>query len=266
MAGAAPDDRQQIRARPRPAVTPQPAPEQVGDPVAQTALRVLVLGANGPSGRQTVQQALDRGHRVDALTRRPENFPIQHERLHVIAGDATDPAVVDGAVAPCDAVISVIGAAFTRQPVRVYSASASLVVDAMQRHGQRRLLVVTSSGVTPISERQHTSFFERALAPLARKTFGRTVYDDMERMEAIVATSSLDWTIVRPPGLTDNPGTGYATAETWIDGAYCARDDLATMLLDQLHDERFVRRIAAVSTPGLRVKTLQTIRRELLKR
>ena len=227
---------------------------------------MLVLGANGPSGRQVVQQALDRGLKVDALTRRPETFPIEHERLHVIGGDATSPSVVDAAVAPCDAVISVIGAALTRQSVEVYSASARLVVTALQRHRRRRLVVVTSSGVTPISEREHTSFLERHLAPLARRTFGRTVYDDMEKMEAIVTASRLDWTIVRPPGLTDEAGTGYATAETWISGGYCARDDLATMLLDQLHDERFVRRVAAVSTPGLRVSTLKTIRRELLKR
>ena len=88
----------------------------------------------------------------------------------------------------------------------------------------------------------------------------------MDRMEALVTATSLDWTIVRPPGLTDEPGTGYATRENWIDGNYCARDDLAAMLLDQLDDDRFLRRVAAVATPGLKVKTLQTIRRELLKR
>ena len=243
----------------------EPAPTPTG-PVAQPAPRVLVLGANGPSGRQVVRQALGRGFRVDALTRHPEAFPIQHERLHVIGGDATNADVVDAAVAPSGVVISVIGTAFTRQPVEVYSASARLVVAAMQRHGKRRLLVVTSAGLTPTSERRDTSVLERALTPLTRRTFGRTVYDDMEQMEAIVSASSLDWTIVRPPGLTDNPGTGYAAAENWISGAYCARDDLATMLLDQVDDHRYLRRIAAVSTPGLRVKTLQTIQRELLKR
>lgn len=239
--------------------------EQPFYPAGQHVSRVLVLGANGPSGRRTVRQALDRGLRVDALTRRPEGYPIQHERLHVIGGDATDPSVVDAAVAPSDAVISVIGTAFTRQPVAVYSGSARLLVAAMRRHG-RRLLVVTSAGLTPMSEREDTSFLERTLTPLFRRTVGRTVYDDMEQMEAVVAASDLDWTIVRPPGLTDEPGTGYATAENWVSGGYCARDDLATMLLDQLDDHRFVRRIAAVSTPGLRVKTLQTIRTELLKR
>lgn len=136
----------------------------------------------------------------------------------------------------------------------------------MERHGQRRLVVVTSAGLTPPSGRDDPSWFERVLSPLARKTFGRTVYDDMGRMEATVSATSLDWTIVRPPGLTNEPGTGYATAEDWVDGAYCARNDLAAMILDQLDDTRYVAKIAAVSTPGLRVKTLQTIKSEVLKR
>ena len=247
-------------------MTSAPTPDRAGDAAAQQVRHVLVLGANGPTGRRTVQQALDRGLSVEAVTRHPEAFPLRHERLHVIAGDATDPATIDAAVAPCDAVVSTIGAAFTRRPVEVYSASVALVVAAMQRHGLRRLLAVTSSGVATGSERHDGSRLAHGAQVLFRRTVGRTVYDDMERMEAVVSATSLDWTIVRPPGLTDEPGTGYAVAETWIDGPYCAREDLAAMLLDQLDDDRYVRRIAAVTTPGLRVDTLATVRRELLKR
>jgi putative NADH-flavin reductase len=240
-------------------------------PVAQSrpdpaTRRLLVLGANGPSGRRTVRQALERGLQVVALTRHPDGFPLQHERLRVIGGDATDADVIDRAVTSVDVVISVIGSAFTRQPVTLYSASARLVVDAMQRHGKRRLVVVTSSGVTPTRDRQDPSALDRITHPLFRRTFGRTAYDDMERMEAVVAASTVDWTIVRPPGLTNNAGAGYATARTFITGPYCARDDLATMLLDQIEDRRYVRDVAAVTTPGLHVKTWQTIWHELLKR
>lgn len=247
-------------------MTDRPAPAATARPETGPVPRVLVLGANGPTGRRTVQQALDRGLHVDALTRQPTGFPLQHERLQVIGGDATDADVIDGAVSAADAVISVIGAAFTRQPVTVYSTSAEHVVAAMRRHRKGRLVVVTSTGLTPTNQRTEVSRFEQVFAPLARNTFGRTVYDDMARMETTVTASNLDWTIVRPPGLTDEPGTGYATAGTWIDGPYCARDDLATMLLDQLDNHQYLHTIAAVTTPGLHVGTWQTLRRELLKR
>ena len=194
-------------------------------------MRVLVLGANGPSGRQTVRQALDRGFEVEALTRHPEAFPIRHERLHVVAGDATDPATMDAAVAACDAVVSVIGTAYTRSPVEVYSASARLLVAAMAGHGVRRLLVVTSAEVAAETALQGRFLTDRVLYPFLRRVVGRTVYDDMERMEAIIRATDLDWTIVRPPGLTDQAGTGYAAAETRVTGGFCARGDLAAFLL-----------------------------------
>ena len=169
--------------------------------------RLLILGANGPTGRLVVRQALARGHRVAALTRHPEAFPIQHEDLEVIAGDATDAAVIDPAIAGADAIISVIGAKFTRKPVDVYSRSAALLVAAMSARGRGRLVVVTSAGVH--ASHQQQGLGQKAAFTLMRRTLGSTVYDDMVRMEAIVSASALGWTIVRPPGLVDEPGRGY---------------------------------------------------------
>ena len=226
--------------------------------------RVLILGANGPSGRQTVQQGLARGLAVDALTRHPEAFPIRHERLRVIGGDAKDPSTIDAAVAWCDAVISVIGTGFTWRPVEVYSSSARLIIAAMQHYGRRRLVVVTSGGVS--AEVRHGGILQHLTFLLTRKTFTRTVYDDMEEMERLVSTSGLDWTVVRPPVLSDDPGAGSAAAENSIDGPCIAREGLATMLLDQLDDDHYLRKIAAVATPGLKVDVVKTIRRDFLKR
>lgn len=226
--------------------------------------RVLVLGANGPSGRLAVQQALDRGRAVVALTRNPKSFPIRHERLEVIGGDATDPVTVDTAVEGCDAVVSLIGAPFSWRPIEVYSVSARLVVMAMRHHGARRLIVVTSMG-TP-RHLEHRSRLQRAGHWVFRMTFTRTLYDDMLKMEGIVSRSGLDWTVVRPPVLSDAAAAGYRIASTRTELPVIARADLAAMVLDQLHDTEWSGRIAAVGTPGLRLDVLKTIRRELLKR
>lgn len=225
--------------------------------------RLLILGANGPTGRLTVEQALERGHRVDALTRHPETFPIRHDRLHVTSGDATNPSVIDAAVKDADAVICTIGAAFTRQPVDVYSTSAQLLVEAMGRHEKQRLIVVTSSGLGPPQQTGLVGNFFRALM---RDHIGKTVYDDMANMESSVSASGLDWTIVRPPGLTNQPGTGYAVAENQIEGGICSREDLAAMLLDQIDADRFIRKIAAMTTPGMKASARYMIWHEMLKR
>jgi len=225
--------------------------------------RLLVLGANGPTGREVVQQALDRGHRVDALTRHPESFPLHHQRLRVVAGDATDPAVIDDAVAATDSVICTIGAAFTLKPVQVYSATTRGLIAAMENHHRRRLIVVTSAGV----RRSHhqSGITQTAAYALMRHVLGRTVYDDMVKMESLVTASTLDWTIVHPPGLVSIAGHGYSVAANEIEGNLCARDDLAELLLDQLTDDRFLRGIAAVATPGLTVTASHMLRHEVLK-
>ncbi len=225
---------------------------------------LLVLGANGPTGREVVQQALARGHRVDALTRHPETFPLHHDRLRVVAGDATDPGVLDPAVAATDAVICTIGAAFTLRQVHVYSAAAKGLITAMQRHQRRRLIIVTSAGV-------RRSHHQRGVVQVAsygfmRHVLGRSVYDDMVEMEALVSCSDLDWTIVHPPGLVSVPGGGYSVTSDEIEANLCARDDLARLLIDQVEDDRFVRGIAAVTTPGLTVSASHMIRHEILKR
>jgi putative NADH-flavin reductase len=238
-----------------------PVGRSVGTPAPQ---RLLVLGANGPTGREVVRQALARGHRVDALTRHPETFPLDHERLRVVAGDATDPAVIDDAVAATDAVICTIGAAFTLRSVTVYSRTTLGLIAAMERHHRRRLVVVTSAGVR--RSRHQRGVAQVAAYGLMRHVLGRTVYDDMVEMEALVSASDLDWTIVHPPGLVSAPGHGCSVAADEIEGELCAREDLARFLLDQLTDTRHIRGTAAVATPGLTVSAGHMIRHEVFKR
>lgn len=226
--------------------------------------RLLVLGANGPTGREVVRRALDLGYEVCALTRHPGTFPIRHDSLEVVSGDATDPAVIDSLVSKSQAVICTIGAKFTWREVEVYSTSAALVAKAMTRYKHRRLVVVTSAGVSPSQSRRGA--LQKGSHMLMRYTLARTVYDDMARMEALITTSGLDWTIVRPPGLTNTTREGYVTRETEIEGAFCTRQDLADMLVHQITDTSYLRKVAAVTTPGLSVSALQMFQEEVLKR
>lgn len=211
-------------------------------------MRVLVYGANGPTGRQVAEQALAAGHTVRAVTRHPEQFPLQHPDLEVVRGDATDAASVDSAVRDQDAVLSALGVPYSRQPVTLYSASTELIVSAMGRHRVRRLVVVTSANVAPRT--QGKFFLDRVVEPFLTKVIGRTLYDDMRRLEAMVIASDLDWTIVRPPSLSDGDGVGdYQVGERFLPGTSTTRPDLAAFLIAQLNDRQFIRKIAAIVSP-----------------
>ena len=60
----------------------------------------------------------------------------------------------------------------------------------------------------------------RLFEPIITRTIGRTVYDDIRRMEALVRESGLVWTIVRPSGLFDLPqATNYVAVEQVYGGS-----------------------------------------------
>ncbi|RDI53302.1 NAD(P)-dependent oxidoreductase [Nocardia mexicana] len=226
-------------------------------------MRIVVFGANGPTGRLLVAQALAAGHQVAAVTRKPEAFPLQHDSLEVVGADVLDPAAVDAAVAGRDAVLSVLGVPFGKQPITTYSAGVGNIAAAMARHGVRRLAVVSSSAVDPHPYADAGFVFNRVLQPYVTRVLGKTLYDDMRRMEELVRDSDLDWTIVRPSGLYDLPEvTDYTIVEGRAEGRYTSRADLAASMLSVLADDRYLGATIGVITTVDNPTILQIIRRE----
>lgn len=212
-------------------------------------MNIVVFGANGKTGRLLIQQALDEGHTVTAVTRHPEQFPLHHINLRVAQGDVFDPAAVERAVAGQDAVLSTLGVPFTRKPIAVYSQGVANIAAAMKRHGVRRIVCVSSSVTDGAHDTGAGFVFDKLLQPIVISTIGRTTYADMRQMEMELANSGLDWTVVRPSGLFETPGvTNYQTAEGHMRGQFTSRADLANCMLRQLSSDEYLRKAVAVIT------------------
>ncbi|HEX8995091.1 MAG TPA: SDR family oxidoreductase [Ktedonobacterales bacterium] len=233
-------------------------------------MNIVIFGANGPTGQLVTQQALAEGHTVTAATRRPETFPIHHPRLHVQRVDVLDTAAVDRAVAGQDAVLSTLGAPYSRKPIIVYSQGVEHIMQSMRRHGVRRLICVSSSATDPrvrFHDTQGGFLFERILKPFLILVVGRTLYADMWRMETEVMNSDLDWTIVRPSGLfATSEVTNYRLVEAFANGRYTSRTDLADCMLRLLSDTRYTRKAVAVVTSAEQPSLLEFLGREAFKR
>lgn len=228
-------------------------------------MRIAVFGANGLTGRLLTDQALAAGHQVAAVTRQPESFPLRHDRLTVVAADVLDPVAVDAAVAERDAVLSTLGVPAGKEPISTYSQGVANIAAAMKRHRVRRLAVVSSSGVDPHPYSDGGFLFNRLLLPYVTRVLGKTLYDDMRRMETLVRAGDLDWTIVRPSGLYHLPSvTGYTLVKGHADGRFTARADLAASMLALLDDDRYLRATVGVITTVDNPTLLQWIRREAL--
>lgn len=194
-------------------------------------MRVLVLGATGQTGRVLVQQALERQHIVTAFGRRaaPATVPAG---ARAVAGNVTDYAVVSAAVAGQDAVVSTLGVGTPLKHDADVIEGVGNVVRAMEEQGVRRLIYLSFIGVR--ESRAAVGFFLRFVAPLPL----RHEIADHEAKEALVRASRLDWTIVRPPKLTNGPVTGrYRCGEaiaTWKPVPLVSRGDVAHFILEEL--------------------------------
>ena len=99
------------------------------------------------------------------------------------------------------------------------------------------------------------------------RVLGKTVYDDMRRLEGIVANSDTDWTVVRPSGLFELPEvTDFSITEEHGVGRLTSRRDLAAALLLRLTDRRFVQKVAHVITTVDNPSILSMMLREARKK
>lgn len=221
-------------------------------------MRLTVFAATGGIGRHLVEQALAAGHDVTAVARNPRSLPA---RARVVTADlaAPDPAVLADAVDGADAVLSGLGPRNPRSEAGIASRGTRAIVATMQATGVRRIVVVSAApvGTVPSPDRPNPpkhdpgdGFFMRHLgAPLAGAMF-RAHYADLALMEDILRDSGLDWTISRPPKLTDKPLTGvYRTAygHNVRGGWSISRADVAHHMLRVLDRPETIKQVIGIA-------------------
>lgn len=211
-------------------------------------MNMVIFGANSPTGRILTKQALAAGHTVIAATRRPEAFPLQDTRLQVVRADVFDLASVEQAVAGQEAIFSILGVPYSRKPITLYSQGIANIIQAMNHHGARRLVCVSSGGTNPHADPREGFIFGKIIKPIV----GKTTYADMFRMEMLVMESDRDWTIVRPARLFDTPTvtTHYQVTQAYMvpGGRKTSRADLADFMLQQLTTNEYVQKAVAIAT------------------
>lgn len=201
-------------------------------------MHITVFGANGKTGRHVVEQALAAGHRVRAVVRNPKSIETSHERLEIVRGDVMDASTLDVAG---DAVVSCIGAR-TRKADGIAARGTENILAAMKRAGVKRIVVISAA---PLGAADGA--FQRVAFRILW-TFLRDVYEDLRRMESVLRESDAEWTITRPPRLTDGPLTGkYRTAIDHNVGSVISRADLAREMLRSLEDPKTIHHTVGVA-------------------
>ena len=202
-------------------------------------IQIAMFGTTGGTGSQVLEQALAAGHQVRALVRDPTKLA-ERDGLVVIQGDVLDQDAVDRCVAGSDAVICVLGS-HGGEPVE--DRGTERILAAMKSQGVRRLIAVTSMGVGDSIDQVAAVF--RAIMKLTLKR----VMEAKERQEQAIMASDVDWTIVRPGGLTDGPRTAnyLSGIDKSIQATRVSRADVADFVLRELAAGEYVGKTPAVS-------------------
>ncbi len=210
-------------------------------------MRLTIFGASGGTGTCLVEQALAAGHEVTAVVRDPARLAVPPgEHLHAVTAAVLDPDSMAPALTGADAVLTAIGPHGTGPTTIIYD-SVTNIITAMDKAGPKRLMMVSGSITTDAGESPYMRYL---IKPVARRTFLRHVCADMRRGEDAVRASDLDWTIMRPPGLTSKPASGrYRTAvDTNLPhGFTIARADLAACMLTLISDPATVHKHVAIA-------------------
>ena len=190
-------------------------------------MKVLVAGAHGKTARRLVRILAEGGHEVRGLVRK-------ETQMSDVEADGAEPVLVDleneevegsvgEAVEGCDAIVFAAGAGpgsgAARKETMDYGGAVKLI-EAAERHGVRRYLMLSSMGAGNPgggSEAMQPYLYAKARAD--------------ERLQG----SDLDYTIIRPGGLTNEEGTGrIEAAESLGRRGQISRDDVARTFADAL--------------------------------
>jgi putative NADH-flavin reductase len=207
-------------------------------------MNLVVLGATGGIGLEIVRQAVERNHKVTAFVRAPERLKSIEASFGVIQGDPLNGDELTRAIEDQDAILSGFG---PRVPIAKTDATllhrfGVALSEAMRKVGIRRAVIVSTAFL----------FTDSVIPPanLVGRLFFPNMVTDASEMESFFQKSGLDWTLVRPPRLTNGPRRGrYRVREGHLPGFgfTISRADVAAFMIRTAENHAFIRKVVGVS-------------------
>lgn len=215
---------------------------------------IAVLGANGRTGIEIVKQALEKGWVVKALVRDKQKIKLANPNLHVVEGNPMRIDEVTKVVEETDAVYVALNIGRKTDmpwskvvsPLDLLRVSIDNTINAMQENGVKRVITVSAWG-TGDSYKETNWIFKF----LIKKTNVGVAYAGHEDQERLLRKSGLDWTSVRPVGLSNSEKQKSVRVSIKGDkklNMAISRKDVARFMLDIVDDEKYYQQEPSISS------------------
>nr|WP_294949987.1 NAD(P)H-binding protein [uncultured Mucilaginibacter sp.] len=216
-------------------------------------MKILLLGATGRTGKLLLQQALANGYEVNVLLRDKSKLDITHPNLQIFEGLPTDKAALDKAMQGCEAIVSALNISRTsdfpwanlRTPANFLSETAKCVIELAAKHNISRAIVTSAWGTG--NTRNDIPWWFKLVIDYSNVG---VAYRDHERQEGIFAASVLNYTILRPVGLTNSSKDKMVIASLNNEPKprlTISRGNVACFMIKVLQQGLFIRQMPVIS-------------------
>ena len=216
-------------------------------------MHLFLLGATGRTGKYILQQALERGHKVNVLVRDRRKIQVDHPSLSIWEGNPLDAASLKNAMVGCQAIISALNISRTsdwpwaklRTPKDFLSSVMKLLIELAPEHGIQRIIFISAWGVAE-TRKDIPGWFRWFID----HSNIRYPYEDHERQENLLKNTSLEWTAIRAAGLTNfkNPKNIIISIDNSPRPHFTiSRKNLARFIIDTVEKELYPRNAPVVS-------------------
>ena len=200
--------------------------------------KIAVLGGGGRTGKYLVTQLLLQGYSLKLLLRHPEDFTIQHQSIEIIKGDAIDPEAIRLLLEGCSAIISTVGQR-NNEPL-VSGQSTVNILRFMAFFGIQRFVLLAGMNVDTPFDKKGT---ETSMATEWMKTNFPLIHADRQKTYSLLASSDVDWTLVRVPFIefTDSDDELTVSLENCY-GNKISANSIASFMTVQLNDRTYYKK------------------------
>jgi putative NADH-flavin reductase len=215
--------------------------------------KLLILGSTGRTGRYLLEEALARNFEVNILVRDIQKVNIESEKLTIFEGTPSNKEDLAKALYGCTHVLSALNISRNsdfpwsglRTPKDFLEKTIQNLIDLSKTNPLKNVMVISAWGVA--ETKQDIPFWFRWMIDFSNIKYG---YQGHEQQEKLLQNSDVNYTIIRPVGLTNFEKSKpiiVTKNNSTKPNLLISRKNVAGFMLDVLEDGAFCREILVVS-------------------
>jgi putative NADH-flavin reductase len=210
-------------------------------------MKIAILGSTGFVGKTLLPKALDRGYQVNTLVRDPEKLGIFKEQVEFIIGNTSQFNKLENTVIGTEAVLSTLPPIINSNEPQISGQSFEDLVEILERNAIKRFIHI--GGAVHGGGVNENWTLGRRLLKVFLSIVCKPVLLAKHLEWDVLRASSLDWTLVRPPRITQNKPVGrFVSDEKNLASVQVNVEDLADFLLEQIASREWIRKAPLVAT------------------